>query len=74
MLPFPHPAHRTGRADFPLPALGAKAVYLGDGEERDDTSAIVAILSLLENSADSANRTSRSIVAFFLFHLHQTGI
>src|SRR5438132_11705745 len=22
MLPFPHPAHRTGCADFPLPALG----------------------------------------------------
>src|SRR6266404_5642885 len=24
MLPFPHPAHRTGRADFPHPALGEK--------------------------------------------------
>ena len=24
MLPFPHPAHRTGRADFPLPALGER--------------------------------------------------
>src|ERR1700675_2811233 len=22
MLPFPHPAHRTGRADLPHPALG----------------------------------------------------
>jgi hypothetical protein len=22
MLPFPHPAHRTGRADFPHPDLG----------------------------------------------------
>src|SRR5262249_12252090 len=22
MAPFPHPAHRTGRADFPHPALG----------------------------------------------------
>ena len=22
MTPFPHPAHRTGRADFPHPALG----------------------------------------------------
>jgi transposase len=22
MLPFPHPAYRTGRADFPHPALG----------------------------------------------------
>ena len=24
MLPFPHPAHRTGRADFPHPALGER--------------------------------------------------
>ena len=22
VAPFPHPAHRTGRADFPHPALG----------------------------------------------------
>jgi hypothetical protein len=22
MTPFPHPAHRTGHADFPHPALG----------------------------------------------------
>jgi len=22
MAPFPHPAHRTGQADFPHPALG----------------------------------------------------
>ena len=22
LLPFPHPAHRTGRADLPHPALG----------------------------------------------------
>src|SRR3981081_1868882 len=24
MTPFPHPAHRTGHADFPHPALGQK--------------------------------------------------
>ena len=24
--PFPHPAHRTGRADFPHPALGQRLI------------------------------------------------
>ena len=33
MLPFPHPAHRTGWADFPLPALGERFTMspTGDG-------------------------------------------
>jgi hypothetical protein len=33
MLPFPHPAHRTGRADFPHPALGERFTRspTGDG-------------------------------------------
>ena len=33
MLPFPHPAHRTGWADFPLPALGERFTRspTGDG-------------------------------------------
>jgi len=33
MLPFPHPAHRTGWADFPLPALGEGCmVQSGNGK------------------------------------------
>src|ERR1035438_1954869 len=33
MLPFPHPAHRTGCADFPLPPLGERFTmsHTGDG-------------------------------------------
>ena len=32
MLPFPHPAHRTGYADFPLPALGERLTMSPTGD------------------------------------------
>src|SRR5712671_3952377 len=35
MLPFPHPAHRTGWADFPLPALGERFTMSPTGDGAD---------------------------------------
>ena len=35
MLPFPHPAHRTGWADFPRPALGERFTMSPTGDGAD---------------------------------------
>jgi len=35
--PFPHPTHRTGRPDFPYPALGRDNIPFADGTRCNDT-------------------------------------
>src|SRR5690606_6105867 len=32
LTPFPHPAHRTGQADFPHPALGRDIMFAPTGD------------------------------------------